>query len=119
MPTEPIPTEPMPSADHDPAAHNPAARRLRVQAARTVHWTRTRRITALLLTLWLATGFCTVFFARDLAHLSVFGWPLSFYLAAQGASLIFLTIIGVYAWRMRAFDRAFAHDLARLLKEDA
>jgi putative solute:sodium symporter small subunit len=89
-------------------------RRARVHAARAAHWTRTRRLTALLLALWLATGFCTVFFARDLAHLSVFGWPLSFYLAAQGASLIYLAIIGAYAWRMRILDRAFARQLGEL-----
>ncbi|MBW8898666.1 MAG: DUF4212 domain-containing protein, partial [Massilia sp.] len=39
--------------------------------------------------------------------LSVFGWPLSFYLAAQGASLIFLAIIGAYAWRAAVLDRRF------------
>jgi putative solute:sodium symporter small subunit len=77
-------------------------------AARAAHWRHTRRLTALLLALWLATGFCTVFYARDLARLSVFGWPLSFYMAAQGASLVYLALIGVYAWRMRRLDRACA-----------
>jgi putative solute:sodium symporter small subunit len=98
----------------DPAltAPDPEQQRARVHAARAAHWARTRRLTALLLALWLATGFCTVFFARDLAHLSVFGWPLSFYLAAQGASLIYLAIIGAYAWRMRILDRMFARQLA-------
>jgi putative solute:sodium symporter small subunit len=72
----------------------------RASSPRTRHW-RARAAWSLLLVLWLATSFCTVFFARDLAHLSVFGWPLSFYLAAQGASLVYLAIIGVYAWRMR------------------
>ena len=71
------------------------------------------RSVALLLALWLATSFGTVFFARDLAHMSVFGWPLSFYLAAQGASLIYLAIIGAYAWRMRILDR----DFTRMLEE--
>ncbi len=85
--------------------------RERVLAARTLHWSRARRLILVLLALWLATGFCTVFFARDLAHMSVFGWPLSFYLAAQGASLIYLAIIGVYAWRMRILDREFARML--------
>jgi putative solute:sodium symporter small subunit len=49
-----------------------------------------------------------VFFARDLAHLSLFGWPLSFYMAAQGASLVYLAIIGGYALHMRKLDREFA-----------
>jgi putative solute:sodium symporter small subunit len=106
MPTE-SPTSPA-SPDHHA---EPDRQRAHVLAARAAHWTRTRRLTALLLALWLATGFCTVFFARDLAHLSVFGWPLSFYLAAQGASLTYLAIIGVYAWRMRILDRAFARQL--------
>jgi putative solute:sodium symporter small subunit len=110
MPTE-SPTAPA-SHDRDPAPdHDPERQRAQVLAARAAHWARARRLTALLLALWLATGFCTVFFARDLAHLSVFGWPLSFYLAAQGASLIYLAIIGVYAWRMRILDRAFAREL--------
>lgn len=81
--------------------------RERIVAARAVHWRRARRLVALLLGLWLATCFGTVFFARDLAHMSVFGWPLSFYLAAQGASLIFLAILGAYAWRMRVLDREY------------
>ncbi|MCS0615584.1 DUF4212 domain-containing protein [Massilia kyonggiensis] len=93
-------TETVPSSDPD-------RERQRIVAARAAHWARARRLIALLLALWLATSFCTVFFARDLAHLSVFGWPLSFYLAAQGASLTYLAIIGAYAWRMRILDRDF------------
>jgi putative solute:sodium symporter small subunit len=89
--------------------------RERILAARALHWQRKRRLILVLLGLWLATSFGTVFFARDLAHLSVFGWPLSFYLAAQGASLIYLAITGVYAWRMRILDRAFV----RMLRDGA
>lgn len=69
------------------------------------HWERTRKMTALLLALWLVASFGAVFFARELTGLTVFGWPLSFYLAAQGASLVYLAIIAVYAWRMRRIDR--------------
>jgi putative solute:sodium symporter small subunit len=105
-----MPTETALSSDPD---REDERQRARILAARAVHWTRARRLIALLLALWLATSFCTVFFARDLAHLSVFGWPLSFYLAAQGASLTYLAIIGAYAWRMRILDR----DFARMLEE--
>ena len=69
------------------------------------YWRATRRLTALLLLAWIATGFCAVYFARELAGLTVFGWPLSFYLAAQGASLVYLALIGIYAWRMRRLER--------------
>ena len=78
-----------------------------LRARRALHWRKTRRVTGALLLLWLATSFGAVFFARELTGLMLFGWPLSFYLAAQGASLVYLAIIGVYAWRMRWLDRQF------------
>ncbi len=81
-------------------------------AARTMHWRRARRLTALLLALWFGATVLTVFFARELSSLSVAGWPLSFYLAAQGAQLAYLAIIGVYALAMNRIDRRFAHALA-------
>ena len=87
----------------DPTLEHDA--RQRAAAARALHWERSRKMTLLLLALWLATGFGTVFFARELSRFEIFGWPLSFYMAAQGASLISLAIIGFYAWRMRRLDR--------------
>ena len=83
----------------------------RLLAARAAHWERT-------LVLWLLTCFGTIFFARELSHLSVFGWPLSFYMAAQGASLVSLAVIAFYAWRMRVLDRRHL-DLPGSNREDA
>ena len=103
----------MPPEPSSPAAgHEPGLQR-RLRAARASHWRRTRRLTVVLMALWLGTGFVTVFFARELAHVTVFGWPLSFYMAAQGASLICLAIIGAYAWRMRRYDKEYADTLAQ------
>ena len=73
---------------------------------RQQHWQKTRAMTGWLLLIWLLTGFCVAFFARELTGLSIFGWPLSFYLAAQGASLVSLAILAFYAWRMRRLDLA-------------
>jgi putative solute:sodium symporter small subunit len=98
----PMPPETAPAHDTD------ERRRARLLHARAGHWRATRRLTALLLALWLATTFGTVFFARDLAQYRLFGWPLSFYMAAQGAALVYLAIIGAYAWRMRVLDRRHA-----------
>jgi len=104
MPPEPTPAS-GPNFDSD------IRRQRQLLAVRAFHWRRTRRLTAVLLALWVATGFCTVFFARELARITVFGWPLSFYMAAQGAALICLAIIGLYAWRMRRLDAAYARAL--------
>ena len=92
--------------DIDTARPAPAPTPSLLPLSRRQHWRKTRRMTGWLLLLWLLTGFGVAFFARELTGLSVFGWPLSFYLAAQGASLVYLAILGFYAWRMRRLDLA-------------
>jgi putative solute:sodium symporter small subunit len=107
MPTDPSPPLNLPVDDVGASVQRQRA----LLAARNRHWQRTRSLTALLLALWLATSFCSVFFARELAGLTLFGWPLSFYLAAQGAALVYLAILAVYALRMNKFDLRFKREL--------
>jgi putative solute:sodium symporter small subunit len=64
-------------------------------------------LTALLIAVWFAVTFCVGYFARELSEIRFLGWPLSFYLAAQGALIIYVGIVWIYAWRMRALDKAF------------
>lgn len=97
-------TPPQTSAAPQPAA--PAAVPPITPISRAEHWQRTRRLSIQLLLLWLVTGFGAAFFARELTNLNLFGWPLSFYLAAQGSSLVYLGILAYYAWRMRRLDKA-------------
>ena len=77
-------------------------------AAQRRYWARTRRITALLFGAWLLTTFCVIFFARELSGYTLFGWPFSYYMVAQGTTLIYLAIVGLYAWHMRTLDRLHA-----------
>lgn len=95
-----------------PEQHIEPERRRAIIAARARHWQRTRRMTGILLALWLATTLVPLFYARELARFTLFGWPLSFYLAAQGAALVYLAIVGVYAWRMRRIDAQYHKELA-------
>ena len=71
------------------------------------YWRRTRRLTVGLLLAWGVVAFAPVFFARELS-VEVFGWPLAFWLASQGALLCFCAIVIVYAWRMRRLDAEFS-----------
>ncbi|MEO6279741.1 DUF4212 domain-containing protein [Roseateles sp.] len=71
------------------------------------YWRRTRHLTVWLLLAWGLVAFVPVFFARELS-VEVFGWPLAFWLASQGALLGFCAIVIVYAWRMRRLDEEFS-----------
>ncbi len=71
---------------------------------RQIYWQRVRRVTAALMLLWFVAGLAIHFFARDLSF-PFFGWPFSFWMAAQGSLLIFLLIVVVYVWVMERLDR--------------
>lgn len=64
---------------------------------------RTWRLHAALLALWFVASFGLVFFARDLQW-PFFGWPFGFWFVAQGAVLVFLVIVIVFAWRANRSD---------------
>lgn len=68
------------------------------------YWRRTRRLTTGLLAAWALVAFAPVFFARELS-VDVFGWPLAFWLASQGALLAFCAIVIFYARAMAKLDR--------------
>lgn len=74
-------------------------------AAPTIYWQRTVRLTQILLFLCLGATFCIVFFARELSGITVLGWPLSSYMAGQGIVVINVLIVGIYAWCMDRLDR--------------
>ncbi|MBQ0937117.1 DUF4212 domain-containing protein [Ideonella paludis] len=78
-------------------------------AVRRRYWLRNRRLTAGLLFLWMAVTFLVAFFARELSF-SFFGWPFSFWMAAQGAPLVYLVLVLVYAAAMNRLDRRFGVD---------
>ena len=76
-----------------------------IAARNARHWRRTKKLTFSLLLIWFSVTFLVIFFARELSSVTVFGWPLSFYMAAQGLVVIYLLLVGIYTWQMGRFDR--------------
>ncbi|WP_420475996.1 DUF4212 domain-containing protein [Noviherbaspirillum sp. ST9] len=72
---------------------------------RNLYWSKVRQFTCVLIALWLSSTFGIIYFARELTDFTVFGWPFSFYMAAQGLTLLYLAILAVYALHMRKLDK--------------
>lgn len=72
---------------------------------RNLYWRRTRLLTVVLLAAWFFMTFGTIFFARELASFTVFGWPFSFYMAGQGLTLFYLLVVAAYMIRMQQLDK--------------
>lgn len=72
-----------------------------------MYWRKTFRLTLLLLVVWMVVTFGLTWFARDLNGYVFLGFPLGFYMAAQGALLIYLAIIWYYNRKMRQLDAEY------------
>ncbi len=72
-----------------------------------IYWQRNVRLAAVLLAVWFFVSFIVSLYAAELADLSLFGFPLAFYMGAQGAPLVYLLIIFIYARYMNRLDAQF------------
>jgi putative solute:sodium symporter small subunit len=68
------------------------------------YWQRTRRMTVALLVVWFIVTFTASFFARALNEWRFLGFPLGFYMSAQGVLLVYLAIVWFYARYMDRLD---------------
>ena len=71
------------------------------------YWRRHLRMTGVLLAIWFVATFAVSWFARELQTPTVLGFPFAFFMAAQGALLIYLLLVGYYAWRMGKLDEKY------------
>jgi putative solute:sodium symporter small subunit len=69
------------------------------------YWKRNLRLTGLLLVVWFVVTFVAGWFARDLQSITLLGFPLPFYMAAQGAIVVYVILVGYYAYCMDKLDR--------------
>ena len=70
------------------------------------YWRKNLRITGILLVVWFFVTFVVGYFAREL-NFTFFGWPFSFWVGGQGALVIYIAIIGYYAYYMNRLDQEF------------
>ncbi|MCU0936305.1 MAG: DUF4212 domain-containing protein [Gammaproteobacteria bacterium] len=71
------------------------------------YWRRTLALTAVLLAAWFIVTYVMAWFAPQLNEFRMLGFPLGYYMAAQGSLVIYVLIIAFYAWRMNRLDREY------------
>ncbi len=74
------------------------------------YWHKNLVITAILLSIWFVATFVEAWFARELNTLTFLGFPLGFYMSAQGSLIIYVALIGIYALLMRKLDLEYNVD---------
>ncbi len=60
---------------------------------RAKHWAKTKRLTIITLIIWFIFSFGVHWFADFLNSFTFIGFPLGFYMAAQGSLVVFVVLI--------------------------
>jgi putative solute:sodium symporter small subunit len=68
------------------------------------YWRKNLTITAILMVIWFVVTFVVGFYARELNTITIFGFPLGFYMGAQGSLIVYVVSIFYYARYMNKLD---------------
>jgi len=71
------------------------------------YWNRNLKVTAILLALWFVVTFVMGYYARELNGITILGFPLGFYMSAQGSLIVYVVIIWYYAHYMNKLDQEY------------
>ncbi len=71
------------------------------------HWDKTRALMFTMLGLWLFFGYIVHMFVGVLNNIVILGFPLGFYMAAQGSLIAFVVMLFWFARRQDSIDREF------------
>ncbi|MGE0231096.1 MAG: DUF4212 domain-containing protein [Flavobacteriaceae bacterium] len=70
-------------------------------------WSKTKGLMITTLIIWFIFSFGIHFFVSSLNEIVILGFPLGFYMAAQGSLIIFVILIFWFAGRQDSIDREF------------
>ena len=68
------------------------------------YWHKNLVVTAILMFIWFVVTFVDGWYARELNSINLFGFPMGFYMAAQGSLAIYVVIIWFYQHFMNKLD---------------
>ncbi len=80
---------------------------MKLTDAQRTYWRLNLLLTFGLLALWFGVTFVTGYYASELNAISFLGFPLGFYMFAQGSLVVYLVIIVVYVIVMNRLDRRY------------
>lgn len=71
------------------------------------YWQRTSKLMWIILAIWFVFSFVVHFFAPSLNNIRILGFPMGFYMAAQGALIVFVFLCFWNASAQNKIDEEF------------
>lgn len=74
------------------------------------YWQKTKGLMVTCMVIWFIFSFVIHFFVESLNTIVILGFPLGFYMAAQGSLIVFVVLIFWFAKRQNDIDAEFGVD---------
>lgn len=74
---------------------------------RIAHWRATRNLMIGHLTIWFIFAYVVHWFAVPLNNISFLGWPLGYYMSAQGSLIVFVVQLFMFNRQQHAIDTKY------------
>ena len=71
------------------------------------YWKYNVRLTTIIMIIWFVVTYVAIFFSPELNNIVIFGFPMGYYMGAQGSLIIFVILIFWYAFKMNAADKEY------------
>jgi putative solute:sodium symporter small subunit len=68
------------------------------------YWKYNVRLTSIIMFVWFVVTYVAIFFAPELDKIVIFGFPMGYYMGAQGSLIIFVILIWIYSNKMNKAD---------------
>jgi putative solute:sodium symporter small subunit len=71
---------------------------------RVSYWNKTKNLMLVMMALWVFFGYIVHMFVTSLNNVVILGFPLGYYMAAQGSLIAFVVMLFIFASRQNAID---------------
>jgi len=68
------------------------------------YWSYNVKLTTITLLIWFVVTYVAIFFSPQLNNIVIFGFPMGYYMGAQGSLIVFVWLIFNYAFKMNKAD---------------
>ena len=73
----------------------------------SAYWSYNKKLTFITLFIWFVVTYVAIFFAPQLDQIVILGFPMGYYMGAQGSLIVFVILIFNYAFKMNKADKDY------------
>jgi len=71
------------------------------------YWSYNIKLTSITMVIWFVVTYVAIFFAPQLDKIVILGFPMGYYMGAQGSLIVFVILIFNYAFKMNKADKDY------------